>query len=217
MDDADDILFDSLRALDVDAPSNASLKSVDAGFFVAAAAKCVNAINLEASGGVESDKKLKEKLPKGLAARHRLCTALGGAVKAMGFNGDTSFNCFLYPNEKDARKLLLFLVERLPKEDEEEEENIDGADVLLNRSIRKALRQWNKGPVHQLDDEYFAARPAKKRSRGQRGNYHDLRTYALRRVSATDPEDVKTDFAKNFLPLVSQQTPAAEVREGVGQ
>jgi len=205
MDDADEILFSSLKSIEVDIPKSGSLKSIDAAFFVAATARCVNIINAE--GAPEGEKKLKEKLPKGLAARHRLCTALGSAIKAMGFSGDTSFNNFLYPNEKDARKLLLFLVERLPKEDEEEEENIDGADVVLNRSIRKALRQWNKGPVYQLDDEYFNAR-TQKRASGNRGNYHNLHTDPLRRVSATDPDDVKSDFAKTFLHLVSHQPPA---------
>ena len=72
------------------------------------------------------------------------------------------------------------------------QENIDGADVLLNRSIRKALRQWNKGPVYQLDDEYFTARTS-KRAQGllSVGNYRNLRTYSLRRVSPTDPDDLQ--------------------------
>ena len=115
MDEGDEILFDSLKSIDVTIPKKASLKTVAAEFFVAAAAKCVNVINAAQAEGDEEQKKLKEKLPKGLAARHRLCTALGSAIKSMGFNGDTSFNCFLYPNEKDARQLLLFLCERLPK------------------------------------------------------------------------------------------------------
>jgi hypothetical protein len=181
MENADEILFDSLRSVDVALPENVSLSNVSAEFFVAAVARCVNCISeaageggdgaggAEGGGGGEGGdgKKIKEKLPKGLAARHRQCTALGSAVKAMGFNGDTSFNTFLYPNENDARRMLLFLAERLPKEDEEEEQDVDGADVLLNRSINNALRHWNKDPVYQLDDEYFNARPGKvRRGRG---------------------------------------------------
>ena len=35
----------------------------------------------------------------------------------MGFKGDIGYQTFLYGNENDIRKLLLFLIERLPKDE----------------------------------------------------------------------------------------------------
>ena len=105
--------------------------------------------------------------------------------------------------------LFVWLSLLLLQEDEEEEENIDGADVVLNRSIRKALRQWSKNSKYQLDDEYFKARPTKK-SLGLQGNYRNLRTFSLRRVSASDPKDLSSAYAKQFLPLVTLQPPHSD-------
>jgi hypothetical protein len=40
----------------------------------------------------------------------------------LGFTGEIGYNQLLYPNEKDTRRLLQFLVQRLPKQEEEKVE-----------------------------------------------------------------------------------------------
>ena len=39
------------------------------------------------------------------------------AFQSVGYNGDLGYESFLYGGEKDIRKLLLFLLDRLPKEE----------------------------------------------------------------------------------------------------
>ena len=38
----------------------------------------------------------------------------------MGYNGDIGYESFLYPTERDMRSLIIWLVSKLPKHDEEE-------------------------------------------------------------------------------------------------
>lgn len=55
-------------------------------------------------------------LPGGMSARFRVGTSLAAACKALGYAQELGYNNFLYPNESDARALLMWLVDRLPKE-----------------------------------------------------------------------------------------------------
>jgi hypothetical protein len=56
----------------------------------------------------------------------------------LGFTGDIGYNQLLYPNEKDTRRLLQFLVQRLPKV---EEEKVEVRDCVL-RGGWKGGREW---------------------------------------------------------------------------
>ena len=86
-------------------------------------------------------KKLPESLPKNVAARHRVCTNLGTYIKALGYTGETGYNQFLYPNGKDVRNLLLWLIDQLPKDEGSAREAV-GAGAVLQNKIKKALKRW---------------------------------------------------------------------------
>ncbi len=64
----------------------------------------------------------------------------------LGFNGEIGYNQLLYPNEKDTRRLLQFLVQRLPKVEEEKVEVEEGPAGLLARDIGSALAAWARVP-----------------------------------------------------------------------
>ena len=38
------------------------------------------------------------------------------SLQGLGFRGDMGYQTFLYPNEADIRRLMIFLVEKLPKD-----------------------------------------------------------------------------------------------------
>lgn len=59
--------------------------------------------------------------PKGVAARHRLGSKLAGLLKELGYAGDCGYNHFLYPSEKDTRRILSWLVGKLPRAKQEED------------------------------------------------------------------------------------------------
>jgi len=68
-------------------------------------------------------------------------------LKILGYYYDLSFNAFLYPNPKDTRRLLSFLLEFISKNEEEGKHDQQAApsqqfDVLLKRR----LQAWTEKP-----------------------------------------------------------------------
>jgi hypothetical protein len=60
--------------------------------------------------------------------------------------GDCGYNQLLYPSATSTRQLLVWLVERLPRSEEEAAEEALGANALLNRKIKAAVEAWWKEP-----------------------------------------------------------------------
>lgn len=129
---------------------------------------------------------LATKMPRGVAKRHKFCTSLGNRMKALGFNGDCGFQQFMYPNPRDSRRMLVFCVNKLPKnEDEGEEEISDAAE--LNRSIKSSLKRWGS-QFWRLDGH----EPR-----------HVIRASPLEVVESKSKETQHYYF--EFMPLVSEQ------------
>lgn len=80
---------------------------------------------------------LPTKLPKGMSARFRVGTEMANAVKELGYMTEIGYNTFLYSNEAEARQLLMWLVERLPKEASEATLEVLGLAALFNRQLAK--------------------------------------------------------------------------------
>jgi len=110
-----------------------ALDRLDGGILTEGLARCINII--------EGSDVLPTKMPRGVAKRHKFCTELGKRMKGLGFNGDCGFQQFMYPNARDSRRMLVFCVNKLPKNEDEEEDEVDGA-ADLNRSIKSALKRW---------------------------------------------------------------------------
>ncbi len=92
----------------------------------------------------DGDAKYPIKLPPGMASRVRLCTDMANKIKGMGYSGDCGYNQLLYPAELTTRGMLGFLVEKLPRGEEEKSEEILGPNALVNRRIMASLSEWSK-------------------------------------------------------------------------
>lgn len=95
-------------------------------------AKCLNTIN--------GDDKLPTKLPGAMSARFRVGTELANAMKALGYGTDVGYNTFLYSNENDSRQILMWLIERLPKEASSSVSEALDAKALFKRAVAKELQ-----------------------------------------------------------------------------
>lgn len=62
----------------------------------------------------------------------------------MGFLGDCGYNQLLYPVEVQTREILTWIVEKLPRTEEEGAEEVLGANALLNKRITQSLMDWRK-------------------------------------------------------------------------
>ncbi len=78
-------------------------------------------------------------------ARTRLGQNLGLKFKELGYTGDAGYNNFLYPSPNDTRRMLMWLVSKLPKSEEEGTEEVLGAGAILHRSIHAELKTWEEG------------------------------------------------------------------------
>ena len=72
------------------------------------------------------------------------------ANKMLGMNypassGDLGFQQFLYPDDKETRKMLSFLSQKMPKSGDGGDE-IQGSNVQLFSDIKKELGAWKKKP-----------------------------------------------------------------------
>ncbi|GCB83268.1 hypothetical protein scyTo_0024059, partial [Scyliorhinus torazame] len=51
-----------------------------------------------------------------MSARFRIGMSLAQACQDLGYQGDIGYQTFLYSNEPEIRRLLMFLVEKLPRD-----------------------------------------------------------------------------------------------------
>lgn len=132
MEEVDKIILSQLRQIGTDIPDDlGSLATLSTELLVAGCAQCINAIN--------GDDKVSGKLPQSMSARFRVGTELANAVKALGYMSDLGYNSFLYSNEADARNILMWLVERLPKESITAATEILDAKALLARAVAEEI------------------------------------------------------------------------------
>jgi hypothetical protein len=79
-----------------------------------------------------------ETIPKETGKSFNTCTALAKTIKDAGYKRELGFDQFLYPNERDTRDLLSWLLEKIqPKEDDKQsilskEDNISFKDRVTN-------------------------------------------------------------------------------------
>lgn len=89
---------------------------------------------------------LPASLPSNIASRHRICTSIAAKIKELGFLADCGYNQLLYPVENQTRELLKWLVDKLPRSEEEGAQEALGANALMNRRIVQSLKEWKSKP-----------------------------------------------------------------------
>ena len=141
MDDADAILLLGLRdalggAVLPDGVSSA--KEVDADLLVAVCSACLRAIAPEQPPP-------PERLPPDMAGRFRVGTDLAGRIKQLGYRGDLGFHQLLYPNETEVRRVLVFLLDTLPKATPAVEASSRSDAESVAQRVQAALKAWVRG------------------------------------------------------------------------
>ena len=115
-DNSDDLVLRFLADAGVDLPDGtASLSELDADSVATACCVCLNVI-MEARG---EEQRFPKKLSTNPGVRFRVCTSIATAILGLGFPDELGFSQILYPSEADSRKLLLFLVDQMPKGESE--------------------------------------------------------------------------------------------------
>jgi hypothetical protein len=111
-ENSDPLALQFLAAAGIDLPDDvASLGELDAEAVAAACGGCLNII-FEAKG---EEQRFPTKLASNPGVRFRVCTSLATAISGLGFPGELGFSQILYPSEAETRRILLFLVDQMPK------------------------------------------------------------------------------------------------------
>ncbi|CAL8369227.1 unnamed protein product [Lota lota] len=135
MEEVDKILIHALRQSGTDVAEDIqSVKQFTSELIVEAVVRCVRVINPALGGG------LSPSLPPGMSARFRVGMGLAQACQDLGYKGEIGYQTFLYSNEPEIRSLLMFLVEKLPRESAEASDQPAGKSVVLQRAIAAKIK-----------------------------------------------------------------------------
>uniref|UniRef100_A0A8B9LM45 Coiled-coil domain-containing protein 22 n=1 Tax=Astyanax mexicanus TaxID=7994 RepID=A0A8B9LM45_ASTMX len=135
MEEVDRILIHSLRQAGTDIDEDVqSVKQFSSELIVEAVVRCLRVIDPGLGSG------LSPTLPPGMSARFRLGMSLAQACQDLGYKGEIGYQTFLYSNEPEIRSLLMFLVEKLPRESAEASDQPAGKSVLLQKAIAAQIK-----------------------------------------------------------------------------
>uniref|UniRef100_A0A8C3AFQ4 Coiled-coil domain-containing protein 22 n=1 Tax=Cyclopterus lumpus TaxID=8103 RepID=A0A8C3AFQ4_CYCLU len=135
MEEVDRILIHALKQVGTEvAEETLSVKQFSSELIVQAVVRCIRVID----PGLGSA--LPTSLPPGMSARFRVGMSLAQACQDIGYKGEIGYQTFLYSNEPEIRSLLMFLVEKLPRESAEASDQPTGKSVVLQRAIAAAIR-----------------------------------------------------------------------------
>uniref|UniRef100_A0A8C8IZ89 Coiled-coil domain-containing protein 22 n=1 Tax=Oncorhynchus tshawytscha TaxID=74940 RepID=A0A8C8IZ89_ONCTS len=135
MEEVDKILIHSLRQTGTDVGEDVqSVKRFSSELIVEAVVKCLRVIDPALGSS------LSHSLPPGMSARFRVGMSLAQACQDLGYKGEIGYQTFLYSNEPEIRSLLMFLVEKLPRESAEALDQPAGKSVLLQKLIAAQIK-----------------------------------------------------------------------------
>ncbi|XP_037720865.1 coiled-coil domain-containing protein 22 homolog [Drosophila subpulchrella] len=208
MDEVDKIIMHQLHAVDPTIEPTEELTGFTPEQVVRAVSGCL--------AEIRPDLQLPRTLPGGaMALRFGVASSLAQGCKDTGYRGDIGYQTFLYPNAVELRRLLMFLIEQLPRERQNAE---DGANKtkslshreLLQRQIRKELTQQLKTPwVPQ-----FARSVGNRKSLGCSSLGIEFRPNVNLNIPSANPEERSKEQQQYFdqqAPNVFQQTASSKV------
>ncbi|EDV52025.1 coiled-coil domain-containing protein 22 homolog [Drosophila erecta] len=144
MDEVDKIIMHQLHQVDAAIEPTEELSGFTPEQVVRAVSGCL--------AEIRPDLQLPRTLPGGaMAQRFGVASSLAQGCKDSGYRGDIGYQTFLYPNAVELRRLLMFLIEQLPRERQSAEDGASKSQTLshrqlLERKIRKELAQQLKTP-----------------------------------------------------------------------
>ncbi|XP_064404565.1 coiled-coil domain-containing protein 22 homolog isoform X2 [Halichondria panicea] len=132
MEEVDNIIITTLKEIGCNLDEEVTgLQGFSADHVVEACVRCLRLIN--------SEFKSSTHLPEAMSSRYRMCTSLANTIQALGYPGEIGYQTFLYSSIKEWRKLLMFLLEKLPRENAQTSDEPTGTRVMLGRVIAAEL------------------------------------------------------------------------------
>uniref|UniRef100_A0A8C4HIR8 Coiled-coil domain-containing protein 22 n=1 Tax=Dicentrarchus labrax TaxID=13489 RepID=A0A8C4HIR8_DICLA len=132
MEEVDKILIHALKQVGIEEID--SIKLFSSELIVEAVVRCIRVIDPGLGNALPTS------LPPGMSARFRVGMSLAQSCQDIGYKGEIGYQTFLYSNEPEIRSLLMFLVEKLPRESAQSSDQPTGKSVVLQRAIAAAIK-----------------------------------------------------------------------------
>ncbi|XP_029011198.1 coiled-coil domain-containing protein 22 [Betta splendens] len=200
MEEVDKILIHALKQVGTEVSEDTdSIKEFSSELIVEAVVRCVRVID----PGLGSA--LPTSLPPGMSARFRVGMSLAQACQDIGYKGEIGYQTFLYSNEPEIRSLLMFLVEKLPRESAEASDQPTGKSVVLQRAVAAAVKAQLAVPWLPTNCRL----PLQSETQGL-GSLHSFQVQPLSLPYCTKGPDKKhlkelKDYQRDILPPVTAQ------------
>ncbi|XP_073997852.1 coiled-coil domain-containing protein 22 homolog [Rhodnius prolixus] len=133
MEEVDKIIIHSLK--DIGCAISDEVDCLDhfsTNLIIEAASKCLSLI----TPGLE----VPSTLPMNMAARFQVGADIAGACKKLGYTGEVGYQTFLYSNVIEVRRVFMFLIEKLPREQEKTVVVPDEPLLKIKAEIGKVMK-----------------------------------------------------------------------------
>ncbi|KAI2808915.1 Coiled-coil domain-containing protein 22 [Blomia tropicalis] len=146
MEEVDAILLTQLREIgDLD-DEIVGISNLDSVQVMKCVAECLSRILSEPND--------LEYLPKvnsisesmNMSVRYKYATQLSTSIQDLGYKSEIGYQTFMYGNEHEIRKMLLFLIERIPRDDEKTSDSRE-VDQITSGSIMQRLKNMNVNTI----------------------------------------------------------------------
>lgn len=134
MEEVDAIILQSLCEIGCDLEDDVKLKTLSPEDIF----KCIGRL----CKCIKSDVEIANSLPAQMAQRFAAASQLVDCCKSIGFNGDLGYQTILYSNPIELRRILMWLIEHLPKSEDKtdsfhQSRDVSRAKVIENEILRK--------------------------------------------------------------------------------
>lgn len=200
MEEVDKILIHALRQVGTEVSEEIdSVKQFSSELIVEAVVRCIQVIDSGLGSALPSS------LPPGMSARFRVGMSLAQACQDIGYKGEIGYQTFLYSNEPEIRSLLMFLVEKLPRESAEASDQPTGKSVVLQRAIAAAIKAQLAVPW--LPPNCRLPLHCETQSLGALHSFHVQPLSLPHCTKGRDRKHLKevTDYQRDILPPVTAQ------------
>ncbi|KAK1898846.1 Coiled-coil domain containing protein 22 [Dissostichus eleginoides] len=198
MEEVDKILIHALKQVGTEvSEETGSVRQFSSELIVEAVVRCVRVIDPGLGGALPTS------LPPGMSARFRVGMSLAQACQDIGYKGEIGYQTFLYSNEPEIRSLLMFLVEKLPRESAEASDQPQGKSAVMQRAIAAAIRAQLSVPW--LPPNCRLPLHSQTQSPGALHSFHVQRLSLAHCSPGKKPLKEVKDYLRDILPPVTAQ------------
>lgn len=131
MDEVDGIILQSLREIGCDIDDDVKLKNLSPEeVYKFIYSLCKN---------IKTDIDVSTHLPAQMAQRFAAASQLVDVCKSLGFNGDLGYQTILYSNITELRRILMWLIEHLPKSEDRTDSYHQPREVSKSKAIENEI------------------------------------------------------------------------------